>query len=57
MNDTKKRNSRVITIDIELHDKMREYCDAHGMKLHFFASEAIKRHLDRVKTQQDSGNG
>jgi len=53
MNEPKKRTTRVITVDTELHDKMRQHCNACGMKLHFFASEAIKRYLALVNNYSD----
>lgn len=55
MNEPKKRNDRVISIDKELHQQVREHCNKTGMKVGFFATEAIRRHLDRMK-QQHSDN-
>ena len=52
-NSTKKRQDRVITIDKELHAQVREHCNRTGMKIGFFATEAVKRHLNRL-TQQES---
>jgi len=52
-NSTKKRQDRVITIDKELHAQVREHCNKTGMKIGFFATEAVRRHLGRL-TQQES---
>lgn len=52
MNELKKRNNRVITIDTELHDKMRQHCHARGMKLHFFASEAVRLYLQNHESER-----
>jgi hypothetical protein len=54
MNEPKKRNDRVVSIDKDLHKRVRDYCDTCGMKLGFFAKEAITRHLDRLMQQQES---
>lgn len=54
-NSTKKRQDRVITIDKELHAQVREHCNRTGMKIGFFATEAVKRHLNRL-VQQESDN-
>jgi len=53
-NSTKKRQDRVITIDKELHAQVREHCNRTGMKIGFFATEAVKRHLSRLMQQQES---
>jgi hypothetical protein len=52
MNEPKKRNNRVITVDTELHDKMRQHCNARGMKLHFFASEAVRLYLQNYESER-----
>lgn len=51
-NSTKKRQDRVITIDKELHAQVREHCNRTGMKIGFFATEAVKRHLNRLMQQE-----
>ena len=51
-NSTKKRQDRVITIDKELHAQVREHCNRTGMKIGFFATEAVKRHLGRLMQQE-----
>ena len=51
-NSTKKRQDRVITIDKELHTQVREHCNRTGMKIGFFATEAVKRHLNRLMQQE-----
>ena len=48
----KNRKSTVITIDPALHEEIRKFCIERGMKIGFFASEAVKRHLERIKQQQ-----
>lgn len=50
--NTKKRQDRVITIDKELHAQVREHCNRTGMKIGFFATEAVKRHLNRLMQQE-----
>jgi len=55
MTEPKKRNERVVSIDKKLHQQVREHCNKTGMKVGFFATEAIRRHLDRLK-QQHSDN-
>ena len=54
MTEPKKRNDRVVSIDKELHQQVREHCNRTGMKIGFFATEAVKRHLSRLMQQQES---
>ena len=51
-----KRKSTVICIDPTTHEDLRKYCDEHGFKIGFIATEAVRRHLGRIKQQQGADN-
>jgi hypothetical protein len=37
----------VITIDAALHEEVRKHCDEHGLKIGFFANQALRQLLDK----------
>ena len=37
----------VITIDAVLHEQVRKYCDENGIKIGFFANQALRQLLDK----------
>lgn len=37
-----KTKSTVITIDATIHEEMRKYCVENGIKIGFFASQALR---------------
>jgi hypothetical protein len=45
----------VITIDAALHEDVRKHCDEHGLKIGFFANQALRQLLEkRCATTQSS---
>ena len=43
----KKAIYTVITIDSTLHEDVRKYCDENGLKIGFFANQALRQLLDK----------
>jgi hypothetical protein len=43
----KKAIYTVITIDSVLHEEVRNYCDENGLKIGFFANQALRKLLDK----------
>jgi len=43
----KKAIYTVITIDSALHEEVRKHCDEHGLKIGFFANQALRKLLDK----------
>ena len=43
----KKATYTVITIDSALHEDVRKYCDENGIKIGFFAKQALRKLLDK----------
>jgi len=37
----------VITIDSALHEEVRKYCDENGLKIGFFANQALRKLLNK----------
>ena len=37
----------VITIDSALHEDVRKYCDENGIKIGFFANQALRKLLNK----------
>ena len=37
----------VITIDSALHEEVRKHCDEHGLKIGFFANQALRKLLNK----------
>jgi len=43
----KKATYTVITIDSALHEEVRKYCDENGLKIGFFANQALRKLLNK----------
>jgi hypothetical protein len=43
----KKATYTVITIDSALHEDVRKYCDENGIKIGFFANQALRKLLEK----------
>ena len=48
-----KNKKTVITIDSDLHEEIRKYCEENGVKIGFLATQALRQMIDgkRVTTQ------
>lgn len=44
-----KNSSGSIKIDPEVHKKVSDYCREHGIKVTFFATQALSKELERVE--------
>ncbi len=42
-----KTKNTVITIDSTIHEEVRKHCDEHGLKIGFFANQALRKLLDK----------
>jgi hypothetical protein len=42
-----KKKYTVITIDSALHEEVRKHCDEHGLKIGFFANQALRKLLEK----------
>jgi hypothetical protein len=43
----KKATYTVITIDSALHEEVRRHCDENGLKIGFFANQALRKLLNK----------
>jgi hypothetical protein len=43
----KKATYTVVTIDSALHEEVRKHCDEHGLKIGFFANQALRKLLNK----------
>jgi hypothetical protein len=43
----KKATYTVITIDSAIHEEVRKYCDENGLKIGFFANQALRKLLNK----------
>jgi hypothetical protein len=48
----KERLTRVVTIETQLHEDLKEFCNRNGLKIHFVAREALRRYMDAHHTTQ-----
>jgi len=44
--------TRVVTIDTQLHDDLKEFCNRNGLKIQFVAREALRRYMESQHTTQ-----
>jgi len=41
----KEKTTRVVTIDMQLHEDLKEFCNRNGLKMQFVAREALKKYM------------
>ena len=48
----KEKTTRVVTIDTQLHDDLKEFCNRNGLKIQFVAREALRKYMETQHTTQ-----
>ena len=44
--------TRVVTIDTQLHEDLKEFCNRNGLKIQFVAREALRKYMETQHTTQ-----
>jgi hypothetical protein len=47
-----KNKKTVITIDSDLHEEIRKYCEENGIKIGFLATQALRQMIDGKRVTQ-----
>lgn len=47
------KTTYTLKIDAKLRDKVRNFCESHGMKQSFFVEKALQDHLEREELLDD----
>jgi hypothetical protein len=50
----KERLTRVVTIETQLHDELKEFCERNGLKVKFVAREALRKYMESHHTTQSN---
>jgi hypothetical protein len=50
----KEKMTRVVTIDTQIHDELKEFCNRNGLKIQFVAREALRKYMESKHTTQSS---
>ena len=48
-----KNKKTVITIDSDLHEEIRKYCEDNGIKIGFLATQALRKMIDGKRVTQE----
>ena len=48
----KEKMTRVVTIDTQLHEDLKEFCNRNGFKIQFVAREALRKYMETQHTTQ-----
>lgn len=48
-----KNKKTVITINSDLHEEIRKYCEENGIKIGFLATQALRRMIDGKRVTQE----
>jgi hypothetical protein len=48
-----KNKKTVITIDSDLHEEIRKYCEENGIKIGFLATQALRKMIDGKRVTQE----
>lgn len=50
----KEKMTRVVTIETQLHDDLKEFCNRNGLKIQFVAREALRKYMESHHTTQSN---